>query len=134
MRSCISELEAHENHSGPIPPPEVGGTHWAYVAYCDEEIDHDIYGYGNTEADACADYLRNVAEEMCNECPRGECNSDHDCIMFEPNLSYFIKSHVPLEYSSQGTQGTQGTQSSATHDTWLELNKEKEKDDDEIQF
>ena len=125
MRSPISNLEAYPNNTGPIPPKAAGGLHWRFVAYCDAEVDVGLYGYGHTEADACADYLRNCAEELCNGCNiEDECEDTRDCIFVEPNLSKFIADHIPLEYG--------GTDSNATHEAWKELNNED--DDDDIQF
>lgn len=88
-------IQVYENHSGPIPTPDAGGHIWAFVAYRDAEYDSSNYGYGHTEEDAIADFVRNEAEDDCANCTQ-DCDTSSDCILTSGNLSRLIKHEIDI--------------------------------------
>jgi len=103
-----NHIQVWENHAGgPVNLTPGQGGIYRYVSYINAENDTGIYGYGNTEAEAMEDYIRNMAEQICNGCTVDDC-SDHDCVLAEPNFSNFLRQHMPEDDTS--------------HREWREIN------------
>jgi len=112
-------IQVWENHSGPIAPS--GQLLYRYVSYIDAEADAGIYGYGDTPSEAAADYIRNMAEALCNSCTEDECPNANDCILIEPNFSAFIRQHLPVHLQPDLQPDLQ-PEDDTSHREWRSMN------------
>ena len=106
----MDPIQVWENHAGPIPT-DGGLTYYAYIAYRDPEADAEAYGYGRTPEQAMEDYIRQEAETHCSNCT--ECSCEHECILFEPNFSTYLKGQAVFQMMPENDQ---------SHREWREIN------------
>lgn len=122
-------IQVNENYSGPIPTriklPSGnildGQLHYRFVAYRDAERDANAYGYGGTEEQAIADFVRQEWERRCAICL--DCTDSTDCFFSTPSrLAAVVKMEID-HYEANNA-------SYATHNEWRTLNEPEPEEGD----
>lgn len=114
-------IQVFPEEAGPIPPYYVGGLRYAFCAYRDAEADCGLYGYGHTECDAIADFIRNEAEAACAGCT--DCKNTCECILTSGELPHIVKREIETYFSSLYTPATEPARGHDSHTSWREANK-----------